>query len=258
MNLMLSVESGDNDAFYRIQRADRGIVYVAVFGEDFLPGHARNHGPTVLAELEKLDEWNTPWTTLTIHVGKGTTRCDLDRTPVPSVPKTYLLDEYPVYRFESLRLVRKHKSRTSEVEIDGNVYFLKIARFPHEIPYVIQELQSYHGLIDCPVTAKLVGYVYETHADRVIGFLAGKLEGRVPNLGDLEACKTALDTLHHYLIHGDLVKYNIVVTQQGPKFIDFEDSVLQGTDAWSSSARDAETKILEAKLADESGAGRPW
>ncbi|KJR83990.1 uncharacterized protein SPSK_00323 [Sporothrix schenckii 1099-18] len=238
MNLMLSVESGDNDAFYRIQRADRGIVYVAVFGEDFLPGHARNHGPTVLAELEKLDGWNTPWTTLTIHVGKGTTRCDLDKTPVPSVPKTYLLDDYPVYRFESLRLVRKHKSRTSEVEIDGNVYFLKIAH--------------------CPVTAKLVGYVYEIHADRVIGFLTGKLEGRVPNLGDLEACKTALDTLHHYLIHGDLVKYNIVVTQQGPKFIDFEDSVLQGTDTWSSSARDAERKILEAKLVDESGAGRPW
>lgn len=254
----MSVDSGDKDALYRIRRSDRGVVYVTVLGEGFLSGNDRNHGPTVLAQLRKLKEWGEPWTTLCIHVDQGKMQCERDTFPPSTIPKDCLLEQYPLYDIASLVVVREYKSRTSKVAIDGQEYFLKIARFPCEIQWVIQEIQSYHKLSDCPVAPKLVAYVYETCEDRVVGFLTEKAEGRFPGLADLEACRAALDQLHRYLIHGDLVKYNIIVTSHGPKFIDFESSVLVGTEKWSSTARDKEKKNLEAKLVDESGAGRPW
>lgn len=259
MDEMLSVESSDEAVSYRIQRVDRGVVYVTVIGPGFLAEHDRNHGPTAVAKLRSLAEWKDCWTTLHVYMEEGAVQCEKDRSPPPAVPKEVLRDRYPLYDIASLSLVREYKSRTSEVSGDGRKYILKIARFPREIEWVTRELQAYHRLAACPLVPRLVGYVFETCQERVIGFLIEKAEGRFPELRDYEEVRQALDQLHRYLIHGDLVKYNIIMTHQGPIFIDLEASVLIGTKDWSDSAMDKEKQSLRDKLADdECGAGRPW
>jgi serine/threonine protein kinase len=77
----------------------------------------------------------------------------------------------------------------------------------------------------------------------------------------LEDCKEALGELHASgLLHGDLVKDNILITSEGPKFIDFEDSTPQpcnDLERWNA-MKEQELCSLEAALLDSSGRGRPW
>ena len=46
---------------------------------------------------------------------------------------------------------------------------------------------------------------------------------------DLQRSRVAPDELHRYLAHGDIAKYNMVVTSDGVKFIEFGKSVLVRT-----------------------------
>jgi serine/threonine-protein kinase RIO1 len=57
------------------------------------------------------------------------------------------------------------------------------------------------------------------------------------------------------VLHGDLNKYNMVITPQGPVFIDFENSAISTTDHVE--ARNEERQSLASKLVNTSGAGRP-
>ena len=75
---------------------------------------------------------------------------------------------------------------------------------------------------------EFLGYAFEGLRDRVIGFLLKALSGRPACISDLENCKEALRELHNSgLVHGDPVKDNILITRQGPKFIDFEEACTQ-------------------------------
>lgn len=257
MDTMLSVESYDEEVFYRVQRGDRGVVYVRVFGPGFLTGYDRNYGPTAVARLSTLPVWKDRWTTLHVFMKPGAIEYEKDPFPPPAVPKEVLHDQYPLYDIASLSFIQEYKERTFEVSSDGQNCFLKIARFPREIEWTTQEIEAYHHLAACPLVPRFIGYVFETCQDRIIGFLTEKVEGRCAELGDYEEVRRALDQLHDYVIHGDLVKYNIIMTVKGPMFIDLETSVPVGTRNWSSSARDEEKQTLRAKLADDSGAGRP-
>ncbi|KAL1845141.1 hypothetical protein VTK73DRAFT_1054 [Phialemonium thermophilum] len=262
MDTMLNVESGPADILYRIQRGsgdNKRMVYVTVTNADLIPEDDRTYGPSAIAQLRKLKEWDDSWTTLVVHKDheKGIW-CEMDVSPPHAVPRERLLDRYPVYDYFSLSPTREVKSRVSEVHLGGRLCFLKIARFPREMPWVIRELQAYHVLEGTSLAPKLVGYVSEGSPDRVVGFLVEGIDGRTAELEDLEPCRRALDQLHHHLVHGDICKYNILITAEGPKFIDFEDSILFGEERWSAKLRDDEKQILAVKLADTSGAGRPW
>lgn len=262
MDIMLNVESGQADIFYRIQRVsgdNKRIVYVTVTDPDAIPEDDRTYGPSAIAQLRKLKEWNASWKTLLVH--KDTEKgiwCEMDVSLPHAVPQQHLLDGYPSHDISSLSVTREVKSRVSEVSHGGRVSFVKIARFPRELPWVIQEIQAYHALAGSPLAPKLIGYVSESTPDRVVGFLVEGVDGRTAELDDLEPCRRALDQLHCHLIHGDLCKYNVFITATGPKFIDFEDSVLVGTERWSVKARDKEKQILAVRLADTSGLGCPW
>lgn len=258
---MLNVESGPDNILYRIQRVSgntKRIVYVRVNNADIIPEDDRTYGPAAIAHLCKLKEWSDSWMTLDVNGDQGETWCEADTSPPPAVPKKYLLDQYPVCDISSLSVIREAKSRVSEVSRNGQAFFLKIARFPREISWVIQEIQAYHALAGSSLVPRMISYVSEPTPDRIIGFLVEKLDGRTAELDDLEPCARALDQLHEYVIHGDLCKYNIFITPQGPKFIDLEHAILAGTDRWSVVLRDEEKQVLAAKLADTSGAGRPW
>ncbi|RKU49319.1 hypothetical protein DL546_009839 [Coniochaeta pulveracea] len=262
MDQVLNVECGQDDILYRIQKAcgdKKRVVYVTVTNADAIPEDDRTYGPSAIAQLRKLKEWNDSWTTLLVHKNddKGIW-CQKDISRPDTVPQETLRKAYPIHDIFSLSVTREVKSRVSEVFYDGQIAFLKIARFSHEIPWVIQELRAYHALAESTLAPKLIAYVSEPSPDRVIGFLVQRIDGRNAELNDLEPCRQALDQLHCHLIHGDPCKYNIFITPEGPKFIDFEDSILIGTERWNTTLRDEEKQVLATKLADTSGAGRPW
>ncbi|KAK7211041.1 hypothetical protein V2G26_018219 [Clonostachys chloroleuca] len=255
---MLAVESASDYILYRIKRNNQ-IIYVNILNPDIIPADSRTYGPTAIAALSKLDEWkDISWVTLHVHLDERGLWCEKDISPPHSVPKDILLEHHPIHDISTLRVLRQTKYRTSEVLYNGTASFLKIARFPHEIQWVIREIQAYHTLAGSPLVPKLLAYVSESSSlERVIGFLVEKIEGRYPTTEDLELCQQSLRQLHSFLIHGDLCKYNILITQEGLKFIDLEDSVLIGNEAWSSEGVEKEMQGLLSSLADESGCGRP-
>lgn len=61
--------------------------------------------------------------------------------------------------------------------------------------------------------------------------------------------------LHTFgIIHGDLNKYNFLMTENGAKVLDFEASVAK-EDVGSAAAQE-EIEALETRLKDESGIGK--
>lgn len=108
---------------------------------------------------------------------------------------------------------------------------------------------------------RLLGYVFEGSKNRVIGFLLKALPGRPACVTDGEVCEKALQELHASgLIHGDPVKANILITSQGVKFIDFENSVSQpqeDLEQWNAMKKQ-EICNLKENLMDSSKMGQSW
>jgi serine/threonine protein kinase len=110
---------------------------------------------------------------------------------------------------------------------------------------------------------KLLGYACEQ--ERIVGFLSEMVVGRFPSVGDEEACLRALNQLHSEgIVHGDINKYNIIVTVNGLKFIDLENAIIcpSGRDD-DHAQRIQELKVKEIKslkpaLDEKSGSGRPY
>lgn len=85
-----------------------------------------------------------------------------------------------------------------------------------------------------------------------MGFLLERLEGRFASGQDLNVCEAALRKLHGLgLLHGDVNRYNFIVTQEGVKLLDFE----RAQENASPESMSKELKGLRAELVDESGRG---
>lgn len=256
---MLNVESGPDYIYYRIQRAGGNIVYVKVVDIDTIPEDARTHGRSAIQALRQLPVWDASWTTLVIGKNEQGTWCEIDPMDPHTLRGEDLLEHIPVIDFSSFTTVSEQSFRTSEVSFDGRAAYLKIARFPFEMDWLTQEIRAYHMLSQSTLVPTLLGYVSESRdQNRIIGVLLEKVDGRHARPDDLEVCKQALSKLHDHLIHGDTCRYNIIVTSEGVKFIDLEDSILMGTSRWNTDLRDKEYQDLAGRLADESGRGRPW
>ncbi|KAK4108643.1 alpha-galactosidase A [Canariomyces notabilis] len=126
----------------------------------------------------------------------------------------------------------------------------KIARFEWEVPRIKQETRAYQLLEGHGLAPRFLGHVHEN--GRVMGFLLEKIEGRSASLADLDMCEAALGKLHALgLIHGDVNRYNFLVTEEGVKLLDFEH--FQENACPDVMVRELES--LPAELADESGRG---
>ncbi|KAL2175529.1 uncharacterized protein P884DRAFT_286563 [Thermothelomyces heterothallicus CBS 202.75] len=232
------------------------VVYVTITNLNIIPEEKRTHGPSVIKELSKLREWNGNWTTLLVHMDDDRIWCETDAFQPHALPEKHVLERYPKYDIFGFDVRRSVNHRVSEVVHGGRTAFLKIARFRFELPLLIREVEAYHHLAESDVAPKLIGYVFEESPNRVVGFLVESVEGRVANVADLEECRKALEKLHNLVVHGDLCRYNIIITTNGPKFIDFEHST-PITEAKNGLVDDEKQSLIE-KLVDESGAGRPW
>ncbi len=255
---LLSLDPSPEDCLYRIRRVSgdvNRVLYVTVTNPAFLPEEEQTYGPSVIAELGRLREWGGNWTTLRVHSHGGVLSCEVDVFPPHALSRDHVFDGYPVCNIFDLQVRRSPKQRVSEVLWAVQACFLKIARFSFELRWVAREVDAYHRLAGSPLAPRFLAYVFEEVPDRIVGFLVESVSGRAAGIGDLEPCREALAKLHRHLIHGDLCRYNILITPEGPRFIDFEDAVLEA-DNWEA-LKQAEEQTLAEKLADESGAGRP-
>lgn len=253
---VLAVLADSADILYRIQKRDKRIVYVTVPAK-IIPQDKRTYGPSAIEELSKLKVWNDSWTTLTVESDSDGISFQKDTVEPHAAPQTSLLQDYPRCDLSDLSILQEFRSRTFEVTYNQGCAILKIARFPYELPWLMQEMDIYHALAGFPLTPRLLGYVFESQCpDRIVGILLEKLNGRWAQSEDLEECDNALQRLHQHVLHGDLNKYNIIITLEGPKFIDLENSVLSGP--LNVELRKQERQELSIRLADTSNEGRPW
>jgi hypothetical protein len=124
-------------------------------------------------------------------------------------------------------------------------------------------MKAYKTLAErgCCLIPRLSAYVFERSEEQIIGFTCEELYGRVAEPSDYNDCKHSLAKLHTYgVVHGDLNKFNIMITADGPRFFDLEKSVLDegiSKDDFSRLQQE-ELEGLEKALWDEEGWGRPW
>ncbi|KAI1271329.1 alpha-galactosidase A [Xylaria sp. FL0933] len=111
-----------------------------------------------------------------------------------------------------------------------------------------RERISYLRVTDWPHA--FLAHVHEN--GRIVGFLLEKIEGRSASSQDLSVCETALRKLYELgLVHGDVNRYNFLVTEEGVKLLDFE----RLRENASPESMSKELESLRAELVDESGRG---
>ncbi|PVH98622.1 hypothetical protein DM02DRAFT_615653 [Periconia macrospinosa] len=263
---MLNCLVDSSECLYRVRRGmgqSSRIVYVCIEDPTIVPEDERTYGPSLLKHLKKLPEWNQIWTTLTIYKDDGNIRCRTNEFPPPALPRPRCPGDYPLYQITQLPTLQSFRQRVSQVQLGSMTCILKIATFSHEIPWLAQEVKAYHvlAMLGSNLVPRLLGYACEQ--DRIVGFLCETIVGRVPTIDDIEACRRALRQLHSQgIVHGDITKYNIVMTAEGPKFIDLEEAIISSSESDKAPGfaelKDKEIESLEAVLCDESGRGRPW
>ncbi|KAJ4288798.1 hypothetical protein N0V88_007125 [Collariella sp. IMI 366227] len=100
----------------------------------------------------------------------------------------------------------------------------------HEVQYLAQEVAAYQHLSKTTPWAKLApemfGYVYEVSPSRIIEILIEQIQGRPAGIAELSVVTAELEDLHQPLLHGDVCRYNIMVTDVGVRFIDLETTAL--------------------------------
>ncbi|EAW19565.1 uncharacterized protein NFIA_026390 [Aspergillus fischeri NRRL 181] len=210
--------------------------------------------PVVAAPVE----WEEEWKTLTVRRGFQGIESNLDefkphglhleQLSIPGAIFLNLLD---------MRKVSRISDRISRVNYDGETWILKIARFRHEIPALQEEVSIYSTLTASafPLAPKFIGFVYEETKARTVGFLMEEILGETPDIHNLKDCVETVRLLHTFgIVHGDLNKYNFLMTEHGAKIFDFEASAAEGE--VDPTAAEEELKALASKLADESGIGK--
>lgn len=133
----------------------------------------------------------------------------------------------------------------------------KFACWEWQIGYMNDECTAYQWIEGHNIGPKFLGHI--TEEGRVIGFLMERVmddtgDARHATPADLTVCSHALAKLHGLgILHGDLDKYNILITDRGATLIDFS-TARKSNDA---SAFERERQELEAQLCSDSDKGRP-
>lgn len=163
-----------------------------------------------------------------------------------------------------LEILHSFKNRVSLINLDSRRQILKICPFRFELPYFSCEIKAYTILSarGYRLIPSLLAYVSERSEEQILGFVCEELQGRFAEPSDYDICQDALRRIHTYgFIHGDLNRFNIIVTTDGPKYIDFERSTLKPDDTISDNEfarlQREELDQLEKALVDNEGWGRP-
>ncbi|KAF9887791.1 hypothetical protein FE257_009597 [Aspergillus nanangensis] len=262
---LLSLDLSPEDCLYRILRDDAGnklVLCVHLKDLDLIPDESQTYGPEVIQHLSKLKNWHSRWNTLTVSKNETETRSEQDLFQPQALPKHHIFGDYGLSDILELQVQRDLNSRVFMVKQGERQCFLKIARFEFELNWLAQEIKAYHLLMEhnAKLPPKFLGYVYEETEHRVIGFLFEEILGRYPGIEDLGMCQSTLHQLHRLgIAHGDVNKHNMLITEEGVKLIDFEDSYVDTADKEKACEKmSEEIQGLARELVDNSGRGRPW
>lgn len=255
---VLSLDLEENDFLYRIQRESR-IVYVSVLHEDIIPVGERTDSLRILSKLRGVPKWDENWTTLTVRRSSdGVIQSTVDEFPPHFLDTKALGVQDPIYfNILDLKPLSRISDRISRVVLDDKTRILKIARFRHEIPALQQEVLIYASLASrgFAFAPKVLGYAYEELRDRTIGFLMEDISGRTPGAEDLKDCEKTIRLLHESgILHGDVNRYNFLMTDCGAIVFDFEVATIK--EVVASKESDDEIKSLVEKFKDNSGVGK--
>lgn len=203
--------------------------------------------------LERLPPLPSPINWNVTHITKSPTGIISSRSRWEESREVTKLWHSKLVDILSLNVIKQRTDRVSEVVYGSGVAIAKIARFDWEIKYAENETLAYFLLQGHEIGPKFLGHLTEGPQGKVIGLLIEKLEGRSAGIGDIVACRKALKTLHTLgFIHGDVHRYNFIITEAGARLIDFEDMESNGTVV----AMKKEVDSLEGQLTEETGRGQ--
>ena len=264
---LMSLDMSIEDCFYRFRR-DRAytstVVYVHLQDLDILgEDDGRTYGPSIIRQFSLVvDAWDRFWTTLTVFKLNGKVQSTENTWTPHFLPMDTPLQDLPRYDVLDLVVRHRYKNRVSLVDFESQRQIFKFCPFEYELPYLTQEITALTILSNrgCWLIPPVLSYVFERSEEQIIGFICKELQGRSAEPGDYDQCRDALQKLHSYgCVHGDVNKFNIIMTADGPRFIDFEKSRLN-TDlsaAELATIQQQELDGLDAALKDEEGWGKP-
>ncbi|PVH77531.1 hypothetical protein DL98DRAFT_517272, partial [Cadophora sp. DSE1049] len=253
--VILSMEVDDDDSFeseYRL-RIGNQVKYLIIsprtFDRDILsfPIHS-------LPRLPHNEEWTVA------HISRDKTSGGL-KTSISNQTLAGVRCQWHHTRVDCLELEKTRQLTAMAFEAVSHSIFpitprspaaiiAKIARFEWELPRIEQETRAYQLLEGSELAPRFLGHVHEN--GRIMGLLIEKIEGRSASSQDLSICEKALSQLHELgLTHGDVNRYNFLITEEGVKLVDFECLLENAT---PESMR-KELENLRAELVDESGRG---
>lgn len=242
------------------------VVYVHLQDLDIIAPDHQTYGPEPIQNLRsEVDVWDEQWITLTVFRDSGEVQYKQDQWKPHCLPPDAALDTLPRLNVLGLDIWHGFKNRVFLVHLNSKRQILKICPLASELPYFTQEVRAYKILAErgCSLVPRLSAYVFERGEEQIVGFICEELDGRVAGPGDYSACKRSLAQLHTYgIVHGDINKFNIMITADGPRFFDLENAVLYTDEKISRDhflrLQQEELEGLERALGDEEGWGKPW
>lgn len=249
--------AGEEDNYLRLLHDNKHIKYVTVAAGVY-PSHDMCFAPTITALLEPLlppGVWNYGY--INKHPKTGIPHfAEVAQKEFSSVSNVW----HPT-KVDYLDLVLGGKLMPGVYDATCSRFatplVAKFACWDWEIGYMEDEYTAYQWIEGHNIGPKFLGHI--TEEGRVIGFLLERVadetgDARHATPEDLKVCQQALAKLHNLgILHGDLVKYNILITSKGATLIDF--STARKSD--DISAFEEEKKVLEAELYSDSDRGRP-
>lgn len=250
--VILSMEVDDDDAYeseYRVQ-VESQVKYLIISPGTF-------DRDTLSLPIDSLPPlpYNENWTVA--HISRDKSSNDL-KYSLSDRKLAGIKDQWHHLSVDCLSLHKTKQltamafeavSHSTQYDLTPTV-IAKIARFEWELPRIEQETRAYQLLEGSELAPRFLGHIHEN--GRIMGFILEKLEGRPAASGDLSSCETAIRKLHGLgLLHGDVNRYNFLVTQQGVKLLDFE--CAQENASEESMRKDLE--YVRAGLIDQSGLG---
>jgi len=253
--VILSMEVDDDNSFeseYRLQIGNQ-VKYLVISPGTF----DRDTLSFPLQSLSRLP-YNEEWTVA--HISRDTTSGEL-KTSFLNRTLAGVKCQWHHTRVDCLELEKTKQLTAMAFEAVSHsilpitlpspaTMIAKIARFEWELPRVEQETRAYQLLEGSGLAPRFLAHVHEN--GRIVGFLLEKIEGRSASFQDLSVCESALGKLHELgLVHGDVNRYNFLVTEEGVKLLDFE----RLRENASPESMSKELENLRAELIDESGRG---
>jgi serine/threonine protein kinase len=255
--LQAEVDPGEEDSYLRLLHNSKHIKYVTI-AAGLYKSHDMCFEPVITALLEPLlpaGVWNYGYINKNPETGlpyfAKVAQKQFRGVSAPWHPT--MVDHLDIVLGEKL-VQGVYDATCSQFETP---LVAKFACWEWDIGYIEDECTAYQWIEGHNIEPKFLGNINEE--GRVIGFLMERVtdetgDARHATPADHEACSQALAKLHQLgILHGDINKYNLLVTNKGVTLVDF----CTARKCEDASEFDKEMQSLEVRLGSDSRLGKP-